>query len=298
MPWAGFEPTRPVFERAKTVIALYRAVTVISSWITRSHRLRDYWLYFYLFICLKELFYCHVNGLLKKGFGLVIVFIDHLQVVTTINYYKSLIYTINNHSTLISSFYLQYTSQIYNKRTTIASLNYSKFYTQIKSTNHTLSLHKPTSNSSTTNFPWLSPTAKWLACFFACFCRYYYTLTRNYLWTLLDSCLYSCGKDRHHRKHMSRDHYPLLCDVTADTENTSSSNVVCWTVLIELLPGNALIKSVTLYFTVYILYYTIYTYLEKFCCAVNGRRIWDWQTSEECIVFLHAIISLMIWGKK
>jgi hypothetical protein len=36
----------------------------------------------------------------------------------------------------------------------------------------------------------------------------------------------------------------LLCDVTADTENTASSNVACWTVFTELLPGNALIISV------------------------------------------------------
>jgi hypothetical protein len=47
-----------------------------------------------------------------------------------------------------------------------------------------------------------------------------------------------------HRKHMSRDHYLLLCDVTADAENTSFFIVACWTVFTELLPGNALIKSV------------------------------------------------------
>jgi hypothetical protein len=47
---------------------------------------------------------------------------------------------------------------------------------------------------------------------------------------------------------MSRDHHPLLRDVTADKEYTTSSIVECWTVFTELLPGNALIKSVTLYF--------------------------------------------------
>jgi hypothetical protein len=31
----------------------------------------------------------------------------------------------------------------------------------------------------------------------------------------------------HHRKHMSRDHHPPLRDVTAITENTSSSTVAC-----------------------------------------------------------------------
>jgi hypothetical protein len=44
-----------------------------------------------------------------------------------------------------------------------------------------------------------------------------------------------------------RDHYLLLCDVTADTENTASSTVTCWTVFTELLPGNALIKSIGKY---------------------------------------------------
>jgi nanoRNase/pAp phosphatase (c-di-AMP/oligoRNAs hydrolase) len=46
---------------------------------------------------------------------------------------------------------------------------------------------------------------------------------------------------------MSRDHHPPLRDVTADTENTDPSTVACWTVFTELLPGNALIKSVILY---------------------------------------------------
>jgi hypothetical protein len=31
MPWVGFEPTIPVFKRAKTVHALFHAVTVIAS---------------------------------------------------------------------------------------------------------------------------------------------------------------------------------------------------------------------------------------------------------------------------
>jgi hypothetical protein len=45
---------------------------------------------------------------------------------------------------------------------------------------------------------------------------------------------------------MSRDYYLLLCAVTADTENTASSVVVCWTLFTELLPGKALIKSFTI----------------------------------------------------
>jgi hypothetical protein len=46
---------------------------------------------------------------------------------------------------------------------------------------------------------------------------------------------------------MSRDHYVRLCDVTADTEITSSSIVACWAVFTELLPGNVFIISVILY---------------------------------------------------
>jgi hypothetical protein len=51
----------------------------------------------------------------------------------------------------------------------------------------------------------------------------------------------------HHRKHMSRDHHLLPRDLTAETENTASSIVACWTVFTELLPGNAFIKSFTVY---------------------------------------------------
>jgi hypothetical protein len=36
MPQVGFEPTIPVFQRAKTVHALDRAATVIGKWVTRQ----------------------------------------------------------------------------------------------------------------------------------------------------------------------------------------------------------------------------------------------------------------------
>jgi hypothetical protein len=48
---------------------------------------------------------------------------------------------------------------------------------------------------------------------------------------------------------MSHDHHPPLRDVTSDLENTASSIVACWTVFTELFPGNALIKSVTVFIT-------------------------------------------------
>jgi hypothetical protein len=44
---------------------------------------------------------------------------------------------------------------------------------------------------------------------------------------------------------MSRYHHPPLRDVTADIENTAPSIVAHWTVFTELLPGNALLKSIT-----------------------------------------------------
>jgi hypothetical protein len=53
---------------------------------------------------------------------------------------------------------------------------------------------------------------------------------------------------RTYSKHMSRDCYLLLCDVAADTDNTASSIVACRTVFTEMLPGNALIKSVTIFY--------------------------------------------------
>jgi hypothetical protein len=41
---------------------------------------------------------------------------------------------------------------------------------------------------------------------------------------------------------------PLLLGAD-NIENTASSNVACWTVFTELLPGNALFKSVTIIIT-------------------------------------------------
>jgi hypothetical protein len=64
-----------------------------------------------------------------------------------------------NHSTLISLVSLHLSSRVYNTRTITVSLNHTLRMLQIKkSSNHPLSLRRPTSSSSsTTNFPWLSP---------------------------------------------------------------------------------------------------------------------------------------------
>jgi hypothetical protein len=84
-------------------------------------------------------------------------------------------------------------------------------------------------SSSPMHFPWPSPTENWLV------------PEPNEFYHL-----YSRGTNTHHKKYMSCDYHPALRDVTADTGNTASSIVACWTVFIELLPGNELIKSVTI----------------------------------------------------
>jgi hypothetical protein len=48
---------------------------------------------------------------------------------------------------------------------------------------------------------------------------------------------------------MSRDHHLPLFVVTADTESTASSIAACWALFTELLPGKALIKSVTVLYS-------------------------------------------------
>jgi hypothetical protein len=71
---------------------------------------------------------------------------------------------------------------------------------------------------------------------------------------------------------MSRDHHPSLRDVTADTENTAFSIAACWTVFTELLPGNAFVKSGTIYCI----------------CLINSLSLWSIITATEHVTsFLH-----------
>jgi hypothetical protein len=72
----------------------------------------------------------------------------------------------------------------------------------------------------------------------------------------------------HHRKRMSRGHYLLLCDVIADTENRAFSIVACWTVFTELLPDNALIKSVTVPAFTPVILSVVLVSLTAFCTAL------------------------------
>jgi hypothetical protein len=73
------------------------------------------------------------------------------QFVLTSNTALSLIYTI--YSSLLHTHTLGFS--VFNSRILVTELN---DLTVTKSSNHTLSLHRLTSNSSSTaNFPWLSP---------------------------------------------------------------------------------------------------------------------------------------------
>jgi hypothetical protein len=83
------------------------------------------------------------------------------------------------------------------------------------------------------NFPWLPTTENWLVHEPNEFCH-----------------LHSRGTDIQHRKHMSRDHYPPLREVTADKENRASSTVgVYWAVAWKPVDKNPL-KYIHLYILV------------------------------------------------
>jgi hypothetical protein len=119
---------------------------------------------------------------------------------------------------------------------------------------HILSLHRPTSSSSsTTNFSWLSLSLFVHVLLLLLFvtCNSFTYIAEEQTWA--------------YSKYISRDHYPAsllvrlldlqkthhvisvhCCDITTDTEITASSIVACWIVFTDLLPGHALIKSITI----------------------------------------------------
>jgi hypothetical protein len=116
-------------------------------------------------------------------------FTEHSQVVITTKHYTITAFHTSKHSTLIS------TSLHWNTHS-----QYHCTTAHLKSSNHTLSLHRLTSNSSsTTNFPWIS-------------------LTANCLTVMLGTFLYSRYTDTHHRKQVT---WPLLLsDATANHRST------------------------------------------------------------------------------
>jgi hypothetical protein len=119
-------------------------------------------------------------------------------------------------------------------------------YSTHKSSNHALNLHRLTScallYSSSLLLACCTPPAY---CYPLVCVLLPLLLTRNcseHSWTLT----YIAAERTFITGNTSRGHYLLLCDVTADMENTASSVVACWTVFTELLPGSASIKSVTI----------------------------------------------------
>jgi hypothetical protein len=72
----------------------------------------------------------------------------------------------------------------------------------------------------------------------------YRELTRPSTERIISLILYSRGTDTHHRKHMSRDYNPPMRDVTG-ARQTQPSLLLRVGPLLHMLPGNALINSVT-----------------------------------------------------
>jgi hypothetical protein len=173
-----------------------------------------------------------VSQWLRRRFGLVIGFIGHLQIVTANN--CNTIADLHNLQSLHSNLFIL-------SALVLMDLSHRIYNTLTKSHIPNISVLQHTQSLQITryiftdwllqlwNFLWLSPTQNWLVPEPNEFCH-----------------LYSRGTVTHHRKHMKRDHPPLR-DVTANTENRSSSIFAGWTMFTELLPGNALIKSVTIY---------------------------------------------------
>jgi hypothetical protein len=117
-------------------------------------------------------------------------------------------------------------------------------------------------SSSTKNFLWLSPSENWLLPEPKKFCH-----------------LYSPGTETHHRRLMSHDHHPQLCDVTADMENTASSIIVCWTMFTGLLPGNMLFKSITiLQCSIQDVLFTLYYFLFPQSITKSDSVLFTWGT--------------------
>jgi hypothetical protein len=86
--------------------------------------------------------------------------------------------------------------------------------------NQTLSLHRPTSTSSSTRTSrcYLLPTTKLLDCFGILLTYIDAAWTRTTENTSHDQYPLLCDITAHHRKHISHDRYTLLCHVTAHAQ--------------------------------------------------------------------------------
>jgi hypothetical protein len=145
--------------------------------------------------------YCHMSQWLKTGFGLVIGFINHLQVITTI----LLLNTIYNHLTLIFSVYFHRSSlsvswqQIYNTGTIKVSLNYTLPILMYYCTHKVYRSH---TKSSQADFLYSSVLLKFIACLLYSSSLPLYSscllLSLGILLTYIDT-----GQSQTYRKHIT-----------------------------------------------------------------------------------------------
>jgi hypothetical protein len=178
-----------------------------------------------------------VSQWLRSEFGLLIGFVNNLQVVTTNNY--NTIADLQNlqslHTNLFSLSALVLTDL---QHRNYKSLTKSTLPTLLcYSTNKVFKSHVESSQAdflysfSITNFPWLSPTENRLVSEPKEFCH-----------------LYSRGTDMHHRKHIK---WPPSTAAWRHRGHGKHSLFYCRVLdrVYRLLPGNALIKSVTVWWT-------------------------------------------------
>jgi hypothetical protein len=167
----------------------------------------------------------HVSQWLRRGFGLVIGF---LEVVTTINYNTVTDSHTTKHSTLISSVYLHLPSRIYNTGTIKVSLNHTFLISLYYNTHTVFKSHVKSSHAdflyssvllAPIRFELSAQGSRYIAA------EWTWTYSKHFTWSLSSQ---SIGAS------------------VGTAENTASSVVACWTVFTELLPGNMLIKSVAL----------------------------------------------------
>jgi hypothetical protein len=116
-----------------------------------------------------------VFGWLWRGFGLVIGYINNLRVVTTINYYIiAALHSVQLLNTILFSLSVLLLT-VYNTGTISVSLNHTL---QILHINKVFNSHAKSSQANLLySSVLLGPICSLLACFFACFWRYYSLVT-------------------------------------------------------------------------------------------------------------------------
>jgi hypothetical protein len=119
-----------LFVISSTQILFNQNMNLLPVSISRLFQIILSELYLYNYSIYLYYYYCHVSQWLKTGLELVIRFISHLQLVTTI-ITLLLLYTIYNYSTLTFSVYFHWSSVpvswqlVYNTETIKVSLNHT-----------------------------------------------------------------------------------------------------------------------------------------------------------------------------